>query len=60
MSARRSLDKVYGAIGNVLAKERPAGLSLKAYKYYYIPWRGLGLAGIVVEPTADLLEASRS
>jgi hypothetical protein len=28
---------------------------LKAYKYYYIPWKGLGLAGIVIEPTDDLI-----
>ena len=28
---------------------------MKAYKYYYIPWKEIGLAGIVIEPTADLL-----
>jgi hypothetical protein len=28
---------------------------LKAFKYYYIPWKDIGLGGIVVEPTDDLL-----
>ena len=27
----------------------------KAFKYYYIPWKDIGLGGIVVEPTDDLL-----
>src|SRR5260221_6746830 len=31
------------------------GWSLKAFKCYYIPWKDIGLAGIVVEPTDDLL-----
>jgi len=50
------LDKVYDAVGKVLADEKAAGWSLKAFKYYYIPWKDIGLAGIVVEPTDDLLE----
>src|SRR5262245_13907551 len=45
------LDKVYVAVDNVLATEKPAGWKLKAYKYYYIPWHEIGLAGIVIEPT---------
>ena len=49
------LDKVYEAVGKVLAEEKPTGWKLKAYKYYYIPWKDLGLAGIVVEPTNDLI-----
>jgi hypothetical protein len=49
------LDKVYAAVGNVLAGEKPAGWKLKAYKYYYIPWKEIGLAGIVIEPTEDLI-----
>ncbi len=49
------LDKVYEAVGKVLAEEKPTGWKLKAYKYYYMPWKELGLAGIVVEPTEDLL-----
>src|SRR4249919_1450245 len=47
------LDKVYEAVGKVLAEEKPTGWKLKAYKYYYIPWKELGLAGIVIEPTTN-------
>src|SRR5215475_10368949 len=49
------LDKVYEAVGNVLAGAKPAGWKLKAYKYYYLPWKDIGLAGIVIEPTEDLI-----
>jgi hypothetical protein len=54
------LDKVYQAVGRALAAERPASLKLKAHKYYFLPanegpLKGLGLAGIVVEPTNDLI-----
>jgi len=53
------LEKVYAAVDSVLSNENPAGWKLKAYKYYYIPWKDIGLAGIVVEPTADLLSLQR-
>jgi len=49
------LDKVYDAVNKVLAKEKPTSWKLKAYKYYYIPDKDIGLAGIVVEPSEDLL-----
>jgi hypothetical protein len=49
------LDKVYEAVNKVLAQENPASWKLKAYKYYYIPWKDIGLAGIVIEPTDDLI-----
>ena len=49
------LDKVYEAVGKVLAEEKPTGWKLKAYKYYYLPWKDIGLAGIVIEPTDDLI-----
>src|SRR4029077_18865861 len=49
------LEKVYAAVNKVMAEEKPAGWKLKAYKYYYIPSPPVGLAGIVVEPTPDLL-----
>jgi hypothetical protein len=49
------LDKVYEAVGKVLAEEKPTTWKLKAYKYYYIPWKEIGLAGIVVQPTPDLI-----
>jgi hypothetical protein len=48
------LDNVYRAVGKILADERPAGWKLTAYKYYFIPWKDIGLAGIVIRPTDDL------
>jgi hypothetical protein len=49
------LDKVYEAVGGVLAQEKPTSWKLTAYKYYYIPWKDIGLAGIVIKPTDELL-----
>jgi len=48
------LDKVFASANAVMAKEKPTAWTLKAFKYYYIPSPPIGLAGIVVEPTADL------
>jgi len=49
------LENVYTALNKVFASEKPIGWKLKAFKYYYIPSPPVGLAGIVVEPTEDLL-----
>jgi hypothetical protein len=49
------LHKIYDAVGKVLAEEKPNTWTLKAHKYYYIPWKEIGLAGIVIEPTDDLI-----
>ncbi len=49
------LDKVYEAVAKVLAEEKPTTWKLTAYKYYFLPWKDIGLAGIVVEPTEDLI-----
>lgn len=49
------LESVYAAIAGVVATENPPSWKLKAFKYYYIPSGPIGLAGIVVEPTEDLL-----
>jgi len=51
----QDLNKVYDAVGKVLATEKPTTWKLKAYKYYYLPWKDVGLAGIVIEPTDDLI-----
>jgi hypothetical protein len=53
------LDEVYAAVDKVLAEEKPSDWSLKAYKYYYLPWKNIGLAGIVIEPTDDLVRFQR-
>ena len=49
------LDKIYVAVGTVLASEKVTNWKLKAFKYYYIPSGEIGLAGIVIEPTDDLV-----
>ena len=49
------LEKVYLAVAGATAPENPSSWKLKAYKYYYIPAGPIGLAGIVVEVTDDLL-----
>lgn len=49
------LHKVYDVAGNVLAKENYTTWKLTAFKYYYVPMGPLGLGGIVVKPTPDLL-----
>ena len=51
----KDLDKVYTAVQQVTAAENPMGMELKATGYYFLPWKGLGLAGIVIKPTADLI-----
>src|SRR5947209_302119 len=50
-----NLDKVYAAVGKVFASTNVTGLKLEAFKYYYIPDKDLGLSGIVVKPTPELL-----
>ena len=49
------LDKVYEAVGKVLAEEKPTGWKLKAYKYDYVVWDRLGVTVILIEPTDDLI-----
>jgi hypothetical protein len=49
------LDKVYAAVEKVLAEEHPTTWKLKAYKYYFIPWKEIGLGGIVIESSEDLV-----
>src|SRR5438128_5853937 len=50
------LDKVYAAAGKVFAGANVNGMKLEAFKYYYIPSKAIGLAGIVARPTPELLK----
>ncbi len=50
------LDKVYAAVGKVFANADVTGLKLEAFKYYYLPDKDLGLSGIVIKPTPELLK----
>jgi hypothetical protein len=49
------LQQIYDAVGKVMAEASPLGWQLTAFKYYYLPGGPIGLAGIVVRPTAQLL-----
>lgn len=50
-----NLDELFAAAGKVLASEKVTSWKLKAFRYYYIPLKEIGLGGILVEPTADLI-----
>jgi phosphoserine phosphatase len=50
------LDKVYAAVGKVLADANVNAMKLDATKRYYLPAGELGIAGIVAKPTAELLK----
>ena len=50
-----ALREVYSALERVLARHAYTGWRLTAFKYYYVPAGPIGLAGIVVKRTPDLL-----
>jgi hypothetical protein len=50
-----ALGEVYSAVERVLARHAYTGWRLTAFKYYYVPAGPIGLAGIVVKRTPDLL-----
>src|SRR5271170_272946 len=50
-----SLDEVFAGASKVLAGEKVMSWKLTAFRYYYIPLKEIGLGGILVEPTADLI-----
>ncbi|HQR41946.1 MAG TPA: HAD family hydrolase [Gemmatales bacterium] len=51
-----NLDKVYTAVGKVFANANLTNLKLEAFKYYYLPFGELGLSGIVIKTTPELLK----
>jgi hypothetical protein len=54
-----NLEKIYPAAAEVLASENILSWKMKAFKYYYIPLKEIGLGGIVVEPTPDMVRLQR-
>ena len=50
-----NLDEMFAAASKVLASEKVMSWKLKAFQYHYIPLKEIGLGGILVEPTADLI-----
>ena len=53
---RDDLDKVYAAASAVMARANVTDVKLEAFKYYYIPNKDVGVAGIVAKPTQELLK----
>ncbi len=53
------LEKVYAAVAGAVAGENPSSWKLKAVRYYYIPGGAIGLAGIVVDVTDDMLRVQQ-
>jgi hypothetical protein len=51
-----NLDQVFAAANKVLAAGNVTALKLEAFKYYYLPSKTIGLSGIVVKPTPELLK----
>jgi|SRR5208337_2753944 len=54
------LEKVYAAAERVLAGADITHMQLEAFKYYYAPGPGVGVAGIVARPTPPLLALQQS
>jgi hypothetical protein len=50
-----ALEQLYGAAEKVLAGAAVTRMQLEAFKYYYTPGPGVGVAGIVARPTPALL-----
>jgi hypothetical protein len=50
------LDQVYAAAGQVLVQANVTAMKLEAFKYYYLPSRDTGIAGIVAKPTPELIK----
>jgi len=53
------LDEIFAAAKIVLDREPIASWPLRAFAYYYLPLEGIGLAGIVVEPSEVLVGLQR-
>ena len=51
-----NLDKVYAAVGKVFASANVTGLKLEAFKLYYISDKDIGVPGIVIKPTPELIK----
>ncbi len=57
---KTDLEKVYSSVAKVVKREQPTDEKLKSKGFYYIPFKGLGLAGITIHPTIKLLNFQSS
>jgi hypothetical protein len=56
----KDLDAVYAAVEHVFNHQRPVGWELKAFSYYHLDFNGMGLAGIVIQPTPRILQLQQA
>lgn len=54
------LEKVYAAAAKVLSTHQISSMRLEAFKYYYTPGKDVGVAGIVIRPTPELLQLQQA
>lgn len=52
---KADLEKLYSSVTKLVKSERPTNEPLRSKGFYYIPFNGLGLAGITIHPTTKLL-----
>lgn len=52
----RDLPAVYAAVDQVFDRARPAGWRLEATGYFHVIFGGMGLPGIVVRPTPQMIQ----
>ena len=55
-----ALEQIFDVVGKVMANANPLAWKLTAFRYYYLPGGPIGLAGIVVRPTAELLALQKA
>lgn len=55
-----TLEQIFAAVGEVFAHTDLSRITLQAFKTYYVPGSGVGLAGIVAHPTPELLHLQQS
>jgi hypothetical protein len=54
-----NLGETYAVLEKVLATEKVLSWKMKAFRYYYMPMKEIGLGGIVVEPTGDMIRLQK-
>lgn len=55
-----TLEQIFAAVGEVFANTELSRITLEAFKTYYVPESGVGLAGIVAHPTPELRHLQQS
>ena len=54
------LPALYAAADNILSHSKLMSLKLEAFKYYYLPYKNVGVAGIVIRPLPELVRLQQA